>query len=169
MNRGTGPWAGKHRTGLMLVIEVWDPAMSGMTLPAKTENLQALIGVIARSAEKRGFSEKRIRQIELAAEEALVNVVNYAYPEHGDRDVEVRCETGAAGRLDIHIIDNGVPFHSEDVPPPDLKAGISERKVGGLGLSLMAKMTDEVHRRREGGRNILTLTINKETGPEGEA
>ncbi|MBW1817235.1 MAG: ATP-binding protein [Deltaproteobacteria bacterium] len=142
--------------------------MSGITLPARTENLEALIGFISRFAQKRGFSEKRTRQIELAAEEALVNVVKYAYPDQGNPDVEVRCETADGGRLHIHIIDSGVPFHSEDVMPPDLEAGISERKVGGLGLLLMEKMADAVHRRREGGRNILTLTINEETGSDRE-
>jgi anti-sigma regulatory factor (Ser/Thr protein kinase) len=142
--------------------------MPAITLPASTENLGEMIGFISRFARERGFTEKRIKQVELAAEEALINVVKYAYPHQGERDVEVRCETAKGGRLDIHISDGGIPFHSEDVAPPDLKAGISERKVGGLGLLLMEKMADGVHRRRRGGRNILTLTFKKQTGSNGD-
>jgi len=50
------------------------------------------------------------------------------------------------------------------LPDPDLTADIDERKMGGLGVFFIKKLTDEVRYRREHDRNILNLIIKKEKG-----
>ncbi len=115
---------------------------------------------VVENARIRGFSEKRIHQIELALEEALVNVFRYAYPESCG-EVEVVCRE-KGGRLVIDIIDSGVPFDPGDVPDPDTKnCSIREKKLGGLGCFLIRKMADEVRYRREAGHNVLTLVLGR--------
>jgi len=115
---------------------------------------------ISENARNQGYSEKRIHQIELALEEALVNVCRYAYPENYG-DVEVVCRE-EEDRLVVEIIDSGVPFNPGDVPDPDTKpCTVREKKIGGLGCFLIRKMADEVRYRREGGRNILTLVLGR--------
>ena len=112
-------------------------------------------------AKAEGFTPKRIQEIELAAEEALINIFNYAYPDDDTGEVEVRCRIGDPSSLVIEIIDSGQPFDIQAVPDPDLTLDISERKVGGLGIYLIKKMVSRVHYRREGKNNILTLVIDK--------
>jgi hypothetical protein len=63
-------------------------AMVRMELPATLDNLTPLIQFVSTCAAEKGFSKKKL-QIELATEEALVNIFNYAYPDHKG-DVEVR-------------------------------------------------------------------------------
>ena len=133
--------------------------MSELRLPAKMEHLEELVQFVRRCAGEQGFPEKRARQIELASEEALVNVIRYAYPGEMEGDVTARCGMASAIRFVIEIMDKGIPFQPADVKAPDLTAGIAERKIGGLGIYLMNKMVDEVLYRREGGTNILTLTV----------
>lgn len=112
-------------------------------------------------ARDAGFPAKRVQEVELAVEEALVNIINYAYPERENGDVEVKCGLENQDRFLIEIRDKGIPFDVESHSDPDLNANISERKVGGLGIYLIRKMADEVRYRREGEENVLSLVILK--------
>jgi anti-sigma regulatory factor (Ser/Thr protein kinase) len=123
------------------------------------ENLGRLIESVSGCAKAQGFEEEKISKIELAAEEALVNIFHYAYPERSG-DVEMICQVDR-GRFIVEIIDSGIPFDVTAMPDPDVTAGIQEREPGGLGIFFMKKMMDEVRYRRENDRNILTLTIQK--------
>jgi len=131
--------------------------------PAKIENLQKLMRFISDFAKAEGFTEKRIREVELATEEALLNIFNYAYPERVDGEVEVSCRMDEKSGLIIEILDKGKAFDVQSAPDPDLSLDVSERKIGGLGIFLIRKMADEVHYRREGESNILTLVIHKKS------
>jgi len=132
--------------------------MSEITSPARMEHLERLIQFVAGHAEGAGFPIHRIKEIELAAEEILVNIFNYAYPGV-EGDVSITCRAENAGLM-VEFSDTGVPFNILDVPDPDLTADIFDRKVGGLGVFFVKEMADEAWYRREGGRNILVLVFN---------
>ena len=55
--------------------------MTKIRLPAKLENLGKFLKFISRLAEQNGFSASVVKEIELATEEALINIIHYAYPE----------------------------------------------------------------------------------------
>lgn len=135
--------------------------MSKLRLPAKIENLKEFTRFVSDFAEGEGFALKRIREIELATEEALINIFNYAFPDNETGDVVVRCRMEDQSSLVIEILDTGEPFDIQSVPEPDLTLDVSERKVGGLGIYLIKKMVSRFHYRREGQSNILTLVIDK--------
>ncbi|HDZ91393.1 MAG TPA: ATP-binding protein [Deltaproteobacteria bacterium] len=134
--------------------------MPQMRRRAGLEYLEELIAFVAGHAETAGFPPSRIREIELAAEEALVNVFKYAYPETGG-DVVVNCGLTDEGRLQLEISDRGIPFNMLHVPDPDLTADIPERRIGGLGIFFIKKMTDEARYQRQGKTNNLTLIFDK--------
>lgn len=134
--------------------------MSKIRLPAKIENLKKLIQFVSVRAKRQEFTRKRVKEIELATEEALVNIFNYAYPENTG-EVEVRCKMDDDNRFTLEILDNGIPFDIQSISEPDLTENISKRKIGGLGIFLIRKMVDEVQYRRDGESNILTLIIHK--------
>ena len=52
--------------------------MSRLALAAKIENLEEMFRFVKQAARDQGFDEKKASQIQLAAEEALVNVIKYA-------------------------------------------------------------------------------------------
>ena len=130
-----------------------------LKLPARVENLQRLVESVSHCAGGQDFDQKKIQKIELAVEEALVNIFNYAYPD-GPGEVEVNCKADQDHFL-IEIIDSGIPFDMTSLPDPDLTANVEDREIGGLGIYLIKKMVDEVKYGREGGRNILSLTMKK--------
>jgi len=135
--------------------------MSKLRLQADIENLDRLIQYVSGFAGEQGFLQKRIREIELATEEALVNIFNYAYPDKSDGDVEVRCEIDDDDNFAIDILDTGVPFDFKSLSGPDLDSHINDRPIGGLGVFFIQKMADDVRYRRDGEMNILTLTFQK--------
>ncbi len=97
-------------------------------LPAKIENLRRFIDFVSDYAKQNQFSDERIKEIELATEEALVNISKYAYP-NDIGDIELRCQMQDNNILVIEIIDNGIPFDMNSVSEPDLNSSILNRNV----------------------------------------
>jgi anti-sigma regulatory factor (Ser/Thr protein kinase) len=129
-------------------------------LPAKLENLGSWMEAVSECAKEQGFDQKKIGKIELALEEALVNICKYSYPEEPG-NAEVSCKQDNR-RFIIEIVDSGIPFDMTSLPAPDVTSSIEKRKIGGLGIFLIKKMVDEVRYRREGNFNILKLTIKRD-------
>ena len=130
--------------------------MAKIVLPAKLENLELMIRFVRNGAESYGFSSKDINRVQLAAEEVLVNIISYAYPDKSG-DIEITYDVNEDKGLMIEIVDWGVPFDPLSIPEPDIDAPIEDRKIGGLGIYIMRSIMDEVDYRRQGDRNTLTL------------
>ena len=132
--------------------------MPEITSLARMENLQRLTQFVAKQAQSAHLPARRVRKIELAVEEVLVNIFSYAYPD-AEGPVYIACQT-ANDRLIIEIRDIGVPFNILEVPNPDVGAQLSERQIGGLGAFFVRKIADEVHYRREEDQNVLVLIFD---------
>ncbi|MDZ4164073.1 MAG: ATP-binding protein, partial [Smithellaceae bacterium] len=128
-------------------------------VPAEMGYLRELLAFVASCAERSGFGQTRLREIELVMEEILVNIFNYAYPDRKG-DVGIACRSADDGKLLVEITDQGIPFDILSLNDPDLQAGIEERNIGGLGVFFVKQLIRDIRYRRESGRNILTLTID---------
>jgi serine/threonine-protein kinase RsbW len=135
--------------------------MPKMKAPAKLENMAKLQQFVADFAGNHGFSSKRITEIELACEEALVNIIHHAYPEDMQGEIEIDCKADHQGNCIIQLIDTGQPFDLKALSDPDINEDISRRKVGGLGCVLMKQFADEISYRRHQNKNFLTLQFYK--------
>jgi len=125
------------------------------------ENLSNLIRFVTDLLTKNGFPEQRALEIEMAAEEVLLNIIRYAYSEGSPGEVELRGRAVSEDEFMLEFEDGGVPFDPTSLPPPDVNLPLSRREVGGLGFFLVRKMVNEVRYRRENNRNILTFLIRK--------
>ncbi len=134
--------------------------MTTLRLPAKPENVGKLLEFVSGLATQYGFPAAAVKEIELAAEEALINILHYAYPEETG-EVEIRRRGDDGTRLELEIVDYGIPFDPLSLSEPDLAVNVPDRKVGGLGVMLIREMADGVRYRRDGGANILTLIFQK--------
>jgi len=136
--------------------------MRSLTLPAKLENLEQLLDFVMTAAAELDFDAKLKNKLRLAAEEVIVNVISYAYP---DRDGEVMIATEQTPQRDglrIEVSDAGIEFDPLTKPAPDLTVSVDERKIGGLGIFLVKELMDTVSYRRENGKNILAFTKHRE-------
>ena len=89
-------------------------------------------------------------------EEITANIVQYAFDKPTDGSIDVTIET-SQNTITLQIIDQGKPFNPLEAAPPDLKAGVNERRIGGLGLFLVQQIVDDIDYSRKKGRNHLTL------------
>ena len=97
------------------------------------------------------------RQLRLAVEEAVVNVINYAYPDDTEGDVTVKMMSDGE-TLQCQIIDSGIPFDPTTKEKADITLSAAERQVGGLGILLVRELMDSINYERKDEQNVLTLT-----------
>ena len=98
-----------------------------------------------------------VGQLQLAAEEAVVNVMNYAYPEGSKGNVTIKAASDGH-TLKLTIIDSGIAFDPTAKEKADTTLSAEERPIGGLGILMVREMMDSVNYERVDGRNILTIS-----------
>lgn len=98
-----------------------------------------------------------ITPINLVLEEALTNVIFYAYEKGSTHEIKIDFAY-TANQLDIKITDTGKPFDPTQKEDPDIKLSVEERPIGGLGIFLIRKIMNEVSYERVGQENILRMT-----------
>jgi sigma-B regulation protein RsbU (phosphoserine phosphatase) len=96
-------------------------------------------------------------QLNLAIEEAVVNVMNYAYPAGTSGNVCIDIDTNEE-LLTVVITDSGTPFDPTGKKEVDITLSAEERPIGGLGIHLVRQLMDSVDYERINGKNVLTLT-----------
>ena len=113
--------------------------------------------LVGELASEFNFSEESVFNFNLVLEEAVTNVVMYAYPEDkcGSIEIIARCDGYSATFV---ISDSGKPFDPTQVPDVDVTLPAEERRIGGLGVFLIRQIMDSVEYRRNGGKNILVMS-----------
>ena len=94
--------------------------------------------------------------VNLAVEEAVVNVMNYAYPKGTKGTVNI-VSTFEDGWLQFVISDTGKPFDPTTHGNVDTTLPLEERAIGGLGIFLVQQIMDVISYERKDGKNILTV------------
>lgn len=131
------------------------------TLHIKNElgQLALVYTFIERETVGAGLDESLQKQVKLALEEAVTNVILYAYPDKKEQDISIDLCV-ADGKLKIAITDSGLPFNPLEKEGPDLTLSADERPIGGLGIFLVTQLMDEVRYSRPADKNVLTMIKN---------
>lgn len=130
-----------------------------LTLPNDVQEVPRLAAFVEDICEVAGFDMGTTMKMNLAIEEAVVNVMNYAYPS-GVKG-EVRIEAGVReGYVEFVISDDGIPFNPTEVEDADTTLSAEDRQIGGLGIFLVKHFMDIVEYKYVDGQNVLTLRKN---------
>ena len=121
--------------------------------------LSELAGFVDDAVAGTDLDKSLVLAINLALEEAVTNVVLYAYPEGTDGLVDIEAIL-QAGALTFVVSDSGSPFDPTAKPDADISLGVEDRPIGGLGIFLVRQIMDSVSYEYTGGKNILTMTKN---------
>jgi sigma-B regulation protein RsbU (phosphoserine phosphatase) len=127
-----------------------------LTLPNDISSIPQLNAFIEEAAEEMGLDPSVTMELNLAIEEAVVNVMDYAYPAGKKGTVEIGLSANEE-RLKITIKDSGVPFDPTVKDDVDTTLSAEERPIGGLGIFLVRQLMDSINYERINGQNILTL------------
>lgn len=137
--------------------------MNHLTLPNDIETIPRLNEFIDGFCEEQGISMEISMSLNLAIEEAVVNVMNYGYPEGavGYIDVEVDADKES---ITFVITDTGKPFDPTKKEDVDITLPAEKRGIGGLGIHLIRRIMDNIDYQYIDKKNILTLKkkLNKQ-------
>ena len=117
-----------------------------------------------RVIRQMGLTEELRFSFDLCANEAVTNIISYAYPENGTHKIVLRLSS-AVDSVGLEIEDDGIPFNPLAVPPPVRPASLEEARIGGLGVELIRNFMDECSYTRHNGRNVLKLTARLDPIP----
>ncbi|MBQ7663118.1 MAG: ATP-binding protein [Prevotella sp.] len=127
-----------------------------LTLHNDVQQISKLADFVDAIAEEASIDPSLAMSLNLALEEAVTNVVMYAYPAGEEGDVDIVAEL-SDGSLLFTISDKGIPFDPTKKEDADITLGVEERQIGGLGIFLVRQLMDTVEYERKDGYNILTM------------
>jgi sigma-B regulation protein RsbU (phosphoserine phosphatase) len=127
-----------------------------IVLPNDTQEVPRLNTFVEEICQAVGFDEIVTMQVTVAVEEAVVNVMKYAYPTGQRGNVTIEAATNDT-RLKFTIIDNGKPFDPTVQAEVDTTLSANQRNIGGLGIHIMRQNMDSINYERIDNLNVLTL------------
>lgn len=136
---------------------------SPLEFPAKLEHLYEMLAYIKQAATDVGFSNTQISKIELASEEALVNVISHGFIKRKAGIISINCKLELGKFLTVTIQDDGVPFDPVEAiknfdPEGNDDKPVEETRVGGYGIYFIVNIMDSVDYQYVDNKNVLTLT-----------
>ena len=131
--------------------------MKELTVDAKPESLTEIKSFVCAELEETGCPEGTRKQILIAVDEIFANIANYAY-EGEEGTAVVRIEEEAEPRAAVlTFLDGGIPFDPLTMKTPDTSLKARERQIGGLGIFMVRRLTDEISYEYADGKNILRI------------
>lgn len=127
-----------------------------LTLQNDVQQVPQLAQFVDEACEAAGIDMATAMKLNLAIEEAVVNVMNYAYPIGTVGDVNIESKANDE-LLEFIISDSGTPFDPTTKAEVDTTLSAEERTIGGLGIHLVRNIMDSINYERVDGKNILTL------------
>lgn len=123
------------------------------------DQLYEMLGFINDYSISRAVSSTVLHEITLAAEEALVNIIEYSYPLQPEGIIEIVCK-GIKGKKAVQIVikDKGITFNPLQAEPLPPCKKIEESSPGGYGIYLLKELMDQVEYQRSLQGNKLSLT-----------
>ena len=120
-----------------------------LSLPSDLSYLRLAQMVIQETAIKIGFVGDDLYQIDLAAEEAISNVMVHAFADQERENFDLICERAPLG-MKITIKEKGLPFDPGQIPDYHPAENIDQMSASGMGVFLMREYMDEVYFRNLG-------------------
>lgn len=122
--------------------------------PASLSNLYEMLHFIRDEATLAGLQEPLRAKIELACEEALVNIISYGYPIRRG-DIQIETSFDKENGFKIVLVDQGIPYN----PVSTIQKGNLKGDPGGYGVFLITNLVDKIDYKRHENSNFLTLTV----------
>ena len=133
-----------------------------LTLTNNIDEVPQLSAFIEEVCEALSIDMTVAMQMNLAMEEAVVNVMSYAYPKGITGQVSIMAKASDE-QLQFIITDTGIPFDPTQKDSADTTLSVEERPIGGLGIHLIRQIMDSINYERFDGKNILTLSKKLDT------
>lgn len=125
-------------------------------LKNRPEEKRKLLAALEDFARAHQLPPAVSRAADLALEEHLTNVMEYAYEDRREHEIRVRLEVDGA-QLVVEVEDDGRAFDPTQAPEVDTSLPLDQRPLGGLGIHFIRHCMDEVRYQRRATRNVLRM------------
>jgi serine/threonine-protein kinase RsbW len=136
--------------------------MIEITIVSKGSELARVAKLLDRLGAERHLAPKVVADMQIALDEILTNITEYAYTDNAEHKIHIRIRV-LDNVLEAVIEDDGVAFDPLAISEPDVSSPLHERRVGGIGIHFVRKLMDEVTYDRAGGYNRLVVRKRFET------
>jgi serine/threonine-protein kinase RsbW len=132
-----------------------------LTLPGTDEGVRRALDAVAALWSEHGLSRAVTWPVDVSLDEVLANVVHHGLAGRGTEaclELELSLDTAVVPpSCELVVSDDGPEFDPLAADRPDTALGVDERPIGGLGISLVRRLMDDVSYERRDGRNHLRL------------
>lgn len=123
------------------------------------EEVSRLAEFIEEICEELSLPAETTMKLNLALEEAVCNVIMYAYPIEENHEIRLKAKF-SVNQLVFLLTDKGASFDPTTVAEANLGSSIEDRQIGGLGIFLIRSIMNEVTYQRLGDENQLIMKKN---------
>lgn len=143
------------RTQHAVFLRPIDMSMT-LNLCNQVEEISRLADFLEELGREMNLPRAMLHSLNLALEEAIANVIFYAYPRDERHEICLNAER-VGDMLCFRLVDSGLAFDPTQIPPPDITLPAEERPIGGLGIFMMRQIMDQVEYSRVDGLNVLIM------------
>jgi serine/threonine-protein kinase RsbW len=129
-----------------------------LSVANRMDEVPRLVELLDSFGAGAGLSDDLVFRLTVTLDEVVTNIVRHGFNGQGGHDILLGITVDEA-LVTATVEDHGPPFDLRTVPPADVNAPIELRPIGGLGVHLVRLLTHSLDYRRDGHRNILTLTF----------
>ena len=134
---------------------------NSLTVDAKNENLFKVIEFLKQDMTNQGVCSDAQFKVIAVAEEIFANIASYAYPNTADGKVDIITNV-RDNKYMAAFIDSGQKYNPLERKDPVITSDLKDRKIGGLGIYIAKKLSDEIEYFYDNNHNILRIkVINK--------
>ena len=127
-----------------------------LILQNEVAEISKLAIFIEELGEEFGLSPELVFNLNLVLEEAVSNVILYAYPKEEHQIISLIARK-KDNQLIFVLTDSGKEFDPTQAPDADITLSAEDRPIGGLGIFLIRQIMNTVEYQRIEGKNVLTL------------
>ena len=128
-----------------------------LVLQNEISEISKLAQFIDELGEEFGLPSELVFNLNLVLEEAVSNVILYAYPKE-EHETIIFTARKSEDQLLFVLTDTGKEFDPTQMPDADITLSAEERPIGGLGIFLIRQIMNKVEYQRIDGQNVLTLS-----------
>lgn len=130
------------------------------SLKNRYEELSKLSDWLNLLASQIKVSPRGMFRLELVLTEAVTNIIDNAYEDDREHEIELLLLRHELDVVEIQIRDDGLPFDPQQYAEWVAPHSLQEAKEGGLGIHLIRSYTDSLQYERRNNRNLLTMTFS---------
>jgi sigma-B regulation protein RsbU (phosphoserine phosphatase) len=134
-----------------------------VVIASRVADLPIITRQIDELAAANGWSGNVLADLQVVADEVLVNIMEYAYPV--DEPGEIRISFGVSGHaIEMQFEDWGRHFDPLSVIEANRTAPLKDREPGGVGIHFVRSLMSEVSYSRVDDKNRLLVRRRLQTG-----